>query len=99
MQISNLSKEFQTRQGRTLVVDNVDLEFPPNKVVALLGPSGSGDLCSGPLDMLVHMLRFGRHAVPSSSMGFQSSMNFACTQMSLGTVFIPATEVRCSRCA
>lgn len=43
VQMRDLYKQFETKRGgKATVVDHLDLEFHPNQVVALLGPSGSG---------------------------------------------------------
>ena len=36
-------KEFPSASGRHIAVDNLSVQFEPDKMVALLGPSGSGE--------------------------------------------------------
>ena len=45
LQTTNLVKEFPAPHGRHLAVNHLDVQFEPDKMVALLGPSGSGEAC------------------------------------------------------
>lgn len=38
-----MRKEFKTKKGPFLAVDDVSIDVEPNTLVALLGPSGSGE--------------------------------------------------------
>ncbi|MFA5522646.1 MAG: ABC transporter ATP-binding protein [Castellaniella sp.] len=42
IRLENLNKTFETRQGRTVAVDDVSLHVPEGRICILLGPSGCG---------------------------------------------------------
>ena len=41
-QVRDMRKEYRTKKGLFVAADGVSLEVQPNSLVALLGPSGSG---------------------------------------------------------
>ena len=44
MQVQNLYKDYHVKKTGTIfkAAQDINLEFPANKIIALLGPSGSG---------------------------------------------------------
>ncbi len=42
LQVRDMRKEYRTKRGLFVAADGVSLEVEPNSLVALLGPSGSG---------------------------------------------------------